>query len=246
MIKAIIVDDDPLCANTMELFVKNFTPQVSVLGYAQTISTAVQLIKEHQPNLIFLDVELVNEKGFDLFKHFPNPNFEVVFCTAHEKYAVQAIKLSCFDFLIKPIDSNELILTIEKFERKNHDLLTGKRIEVLLDSIKNNETKKIAIPSHNSITFINTNEIVCCLGESKYTTVYTNNGEKIMSSKNLGEFESLLNSAQFFRSHKSWIVNLSYVKKLIKTDNQILLTNDMLVDVSTRKKDDFLKLFEKL
>lgn len=246
MISCVIIDDDITCINTLSLFIKNFAPQLQVVAQSQSIAEGAKLINQHQPKLVFLDVELNNEMGFDLFTHFPNPNFEVIFCTAHQKYAMQAIKLSAFDFILKPIDAEDFTQAIEKYIKKSNNQLTSQRVELLLDAVKTKEFKKIAIPSHDSITFIETSEIICCLGESKYTTIYTANGEKIVSSKNLGEFEAMLNPQLFFRSHKSWIINITTVKKFLKTDSQVLLSNGMLVDVSTRKRDEFFKLFEKL
>lgn len=242
----IIVDDDLMCINTMESFIANFIPDMKVLGRAQTINEATELINKVKPQVVFLDVELNGELGFRLFDIFPEPSFEVIFCTAHEKYAVKAIKLSCFDFLIKPVLVEDLQAAVNKLQNKLNSSVNSKRIQVLLDNFVTKEYKKIAIPSSNSIEFINTADIVCCEAESKYTTVYTVQGEKIVSSKNIGEFEELLNPELFFRSHKSWLVNLSFVKKFIKTENKLLLSNNMQIDVSTRKKDEFLSLFEKL
>lgn len=246
MMNCVIVDDDLMCINTMESFIANFIPGMKVLGHAQTIAQAEALINEKKPQVVFLDIELNGELGFKLFDVFPEPGFEVIFCTAHEKYAVRAIKLSCFDFLIKPVLVEDLQAAVSRLQNKLGSSVNSKRIQVLLDNFVSREYKKIAIPSASSIEFINTADIVCCEAESKYTTVYTINGDKIVSSKNIGEFEELLNPEQFFRSHKSWLVNLSYVKKFIKTENKLQLSNQMMVDVSTRKKEEFLSLFEKL
>ena len=187
------------------------------------------------------------ESGFDLFNYFSSPNFEVVFTTAHEKYALKAIKSSCYDFLLKPVNIQELVNIVSKLEteKKQHP---EKNVNVLLDNLKSkdNVLKKIAIPSTDGYLFINIEEIVSLEAEGKYTKIVTSAGLKPISIKNIGEFEELLNSELFFRTHKSWLINLNYVKKYTKTDNQVLLSNNTFADVSSRKKEAFLKLFGKV
>ena len=226
---------------------KKYCPNVQILGSALNIGDAVQLINTKSPQLVFLDVEIGKETGFDLFNYFSSPEFEVVFTTAHEKYALKAIKSSCYDFLLKPVNIQELVNIVSKLEteKKQHP---EKNVNVLLDNLKSkdNVLKKIAIPSTDGYLFINIEEIVSLEAEGKYTKIVTSAGLKPISIKNIGEFEELLNSELFFRTHKSWLINLNYVKKYTKTDNQVLLSNNTFADVSSRKKEAFLKLFGKV
>jgi two-component system, LytTR family, response regulator len=242
----VIIDDDNGCIKTLSEIIKKYCPQLEIIESVNGISDAVNLLNKTVPDLVFLDVEMKNEVGFDLFKFFPSPNFKVVFTTAHEKYALKAIKSSCFDFLLKPIVVEEIIQVVRKLEiEKKEDL--EKNVRVLLENInsKDGNIKKIAIPCADGLSFWDMDEIVCLEADGKYTKITAKNKVISLSSKNIGEFEEILDSEIFFRTHKSWIINLSYVKKFLKAENKVLLLNDLAADVSSRKKEEFLKLFSK-
>ncbi|MCD6068237.1 MAG: DNA-binding response regulator [Bacteroidetes bacterium] len=242
----IIVDDDFSCVNALAGIIQNYCPQLQITGTANTIADAVKLIHAKNPELVFLDVEINDETGFDLFRYFPSPTFEVVFTTAHEKYALKAIKSSCYDFLLKPVVIQEMITVVDKLE-KEKQFSSGKNIGVLLDNLRTKESglQKIAIPSAEGYSFVDTSAIISLEADGKYTKIITDSGLRSLSTKNIGEFEELLGNDLFFRTHKSWIVNLNHVKKFLKNESQVLLSNDTLADVSSRKKDEFLRLFDK-
>ncbi|MDQ3111696.1 MAG: LytTR family DNA-binding domain-containing protein [Bacteroidota bacterium] len=241
----ILVDDDPDCIRVLSGILKTYCPQIKIAGTANSIAETVTLINSASPDIVFLDIEIHNELGFDLFQYFSSPRFEVIFTTAHEKYALKAIKSSCYDFLLKPVNILEVVNVVSKLEKERQQR-SEKNIDVLLDNLKSkdNTLKKIAIPCVEGYSFINVDEIISLEADGKYTKI-TSKGLKSTSIKNIGEFEELLNSDYFFRIHKSWIINLNYVKKYLKNDNQVLLSNDTIADVSFRKKDAFLKLFGK-
>jgi two-component system LytT family response regulator len=240
----ILVEDDPDCVKLLSGILKTYCPQVQITGVAHSIADAVKLINSASPDVVFLDIEIHNELGFDLFSYFSSPTFEVVFTTAHEKYALKAIKSSCYDFLLKPVNIREVVSVVSKLENERQNR-SEKNLDVLLDNLKSGDNiKKIAIPSVEGYSFIDVNEIISLEADGKYTKI-TSVDLKSTSIKNIGEFEELLNSEHFFRTHKSWIINLKHVKKYIKNDSQVLLSNDTLADVSFRKKDAFLKLFGK-
>ncbi len=243
---SIIVDDDADCITALQGIINSYCPKVNILGTANNITAAVKLINATNPQLVFLDVEIGNEMGFDLFKYFPSPDFEVVFTTAHEKYALKAIKSSCYDFLLKPVNIEELITVVSKLEQeKKSD--PKQNVNVLLDNLKAKDhgLKKIAIPSNDGYAFIDVDDIISLEADGKYTKITAVKGLRSLSTKNIGEFEELLDPALFFRTHKSWIVNLNHIRKFLKTECQVLLSNDALADVSSRKKEEFLKLFDK-
>lgn len=247
MIKAVIIDDESSCRDALQLLLKEFCPTIELLGMASSLPDGINLIKEKKPELVFLDVELKNHLGFKLFEFFPEPDFEVIFCTAYEKYALQAIKTSCIEYLLKPVDPVELMNAIAKFQKFTNREVNQKKVEVLLENTgsASQTLNKIAIPTSEGYFFINTSDILYFEGDGKYTNMFTNKGDKIVSSKNLGEFEELLNQQNFFRCHKSWLINLNYIKKYMRGDGQVMMSNDKLVDVSTRKKEEFLKLFDR-
>ncbi len=243
---SIIVDDDVNCITALSEIISVYYPKLNILGTANNISDAVKIINATNPQLVFLDVEIGNEMGFDLFKYFPSPEFEVIFTTAHEKYALKAIKSSCYDFLLKPVNIEELVAVVSKLEReKKSD--PKQNVNVLLDNLKTKDQslKKIAIPCNDGYTFIDVDDIISLEADGKYTKINANKGLKSLSTKNIGEFEDLLDPTLFFRTHKSWIVNLNHIRKFLRTESQVLLSNDTLADVSSRKKEEFLKLFDK-
>ncbi len=243
----IIIDDDNNCIKALNGIIQEYLPKLNVVGTAQNIKDGVKLITSNEIDIVFLDVEIQQEMGFDLFKFIPEPTFEVIFTTAHEKYAMKAIKSSCFDYLLKPIEPSELVNAINRYEKQNVQS-AGQRASVLLSNVQTQDkvVEKIAIPTKDGMVFINTKDVIYLEGDAKYTTLHLLNGERYVSSKNIGEFEELFDATMFFRCHRSWIVNLNHIVKYLKNDNQVMLSNNILIDVSTRKKDEFMKLFNKM
>lgn len=241
----IIVDDNELAIESLTELIKHFCPQVKIIGTAQSVKNAVKLINELKPEIVFLDVEMNNESGFDLFSYFPQNDFLTIFTTSHEKYAVKAFKTDCFDYLLKPIDPTELNNTINKIEKEKIKLLSHQREEIREKSNRISKTKKIAIVHNKDYIFIEENDIVYFKADGQYTQIFTINNQQYTSTKNIGDIEKDL-SDTFFRCHKSWIINLNYVSKFLKEDSIAVLSNNIEVEISSRKKDDFIKLFYKL
>jgi two-component system LytT family response regulator len=246
MIRAVIIDDEQSNVDTLCSLLKEYGLQVEVSGSASSIAQAVSMINKEKPQLVFLDVELGKETAFELFRSFPEPDFEVIFTTAHEKYALQAIKASALEFLLKPIDPKELTAAIRKFEKESRKETDRKKIEALLqNSVFGKAGQKIAIPSADGYSFIDSSDIVCCEADMNYTYVYSGK-ERVLSSRTLKEFEEMLDPSKFFRCHKSWLINLDHIRKYSRTDGtRVLMANEKWVDISVRKREEFLKLFEK-
>jgi two-component system, LytTR family, response regulator len=245
----IIVDDDNNCIKALNGILAHYIPSANIIGTANTLGEAVKLINANTIDVVFLDVEIQDEVGFDLFKFIPAPKFEVIFTTAHEKYMMKAIKSSCFDYLLKPIEIQELVSTMARLEaKKNQALYTAQRAEALLNNVSgiSKKVEKLAVPVKDGMQLISVSTIVYLEGDAKYTSIYLDNNERYVSSKNIGEFEEMLDHELFFRCHRSWIVNLKHVSKYLKSDSQVMLTNNRLIDVSVRKRDDFMKLFYKV
>jgi two-component system LytT family response regulator len=243
---AIIVDNEKSCINSLQILLRKYCAHVNVIETASSVIEAKMKIQSLKPELIFLDVELNNETGFDLIKNFPESNFEIIFTTAYEKYALQAIKSSCFDFLLKPINIEELTETIRKLDfKKNNQKI--ERTSTLIHNLSHADIykKKLAIPNFEKLQFIEIKDIICLQADAKYTYIYVNDKTKLLSTKNLGEYEELLDSPNFFRCHKSWIINVNHMQSFDKSMLQIELTNGIQAEVSTRKKEEFLKLFLK-
>jgi len=247
MIKTLIIDDEVSCIDVLKELLKEYCKQITVLATGSSVEEGIKLINELKPELVFLDIELKDKLSFEILEKIKDNNLHIIFTTAHEKYAMLAIKAACLDYLLKPVGSTELINAVSKFEKSKQITFNQKKIEILLENIGSTNTSinKIAIPCNDGYVFVNSTDIVYCEADLKYTNIYTTKNERIVSSKNLGEFEELLSAPLFFRCHKSSIINLNFVKKFLKTDNQVLMSNDKLIDVSFRKKDEFLKLFER-
>lgn len=247
MLSAFLVDDDISCIQTLETLLAAYCPDITICGKASSVKEAVEGIRKLQPQLVFLDVEIGQELGFDLFEYFPQPAFKVIFTTGHREYALQAIKSSCLDFLVKPVDYMELKEAVSKAEQyfKQHE--QQQQIEVLLSQFASkNSNPRIAINTPEGYEFVNKEDILYCEASLNYTQVFLPGGKKLLASRSLGDFEEVLPKDRFFRCHKSFLINLQQIKKVSKTDGlQAKMSNDQWVDISVRKKDEFLKLFDR-
>lgn len=243
MITAIIIDDEAKGRLALREKLSAYCPTVQVLAEASNGQEALLLIQHHKPQLIFLDIEMPRMNGFEMLNALTEKDFHVIFTTAYDQYAIKAIKYAAFDYLLKPIDIEELKTAVEKIEQKqNHQ--TQKQAELLLHNMQHPKTQlnKLAIPTVEGLLFFNINEIIHLEAHSNYTYIYFSGSPKILASKTLKDFEELLPPETFFRTHHSHLINLNYIKKYIKGDGgQIELQNGTYVDVSRRKKEEFLK-----
>ena len=247
MLSAFLADDDISCIQTLETLLQAYCPEVAICGKATSVAEAVKEIHRLSPQVVFLDVEIGQELGFDLFAHFPDPSFKVIFTTGHREYALQAIKSSCLDFLVKPVDYIELKEAVQKADHYFRQHEQQQQIEVLLSQFAGkNANPRIAINTPDGYEFINKDDILYCEASLNYTQVYLPGGKKLLASRSLGDFEEVLPKEKFFRSHKSFLINLLHIRKVSKADGlQAKMSNDKWVDISVRKKDEFLKLFER-
>jgi len=241
MIKAIIVDDEKKSVQTLMLMLNVYCPEVEVVGFANSAIEGAKEIMSKHPDLVFLDVEMTGGSGFDLLESLPERNFKVIFVTAHDHYALKAIKFHAIDYILKPIDVEELKTAVTNFtSRKSENKEEPTGIEKLLEHMKMQRIKKIAIPTSNGSEFISIDEILYLTAERSYCKLFLTNNKSIMVSKSLNEIEELLPSDNFFRIHKSHTVNLAFVKKHIKTDGGIVeLSDGTKLYISRTKKDEF-------
>ena len=244
MLKAIIVDDEEKNREGLARMIDQFCHDVAVVGKAESASAAKKAIQEHQPDLVFLDIEMPGGNGFSLLEEMPNPNFQVIFTTAHADYAIKAIKFAALDYLLKPININELKTAVEKaiinMNAAQDGSLLKKKIEVLKDNRKNEgfDFEKIALPTSDGIDFYEIREILRCEADRAYCKFHMLNGQKVVVSKPLKEFEDLLEECNFFRVNKSNMINLNQIKKYVKgKGGYLILSDDSHVDVSVRRKE---------
>lgn len=246
-VRVVIVDDE---INNIKVLQKLLTlncKNVKVVGFADNIKEAEEMINTYHPDVVLLDIEMPGGDGFELLERYDDPDFDVVFTTAHSEYAVRAFKYAAIDYLLKPINASELAQVFEKIEPHDDRETSKKKIEVFKSNRSNDgyDLKKIAMPTDEGMEFIDINDIVRFEADRSYCSVYLNNGKSYMVSKPMKEFEGLLDQKIFFKVHKSNIVNLNYVKKYIRgRGGHVVLQDDSLVNVSVRKKDEFLSLFQ--
>lgn len=241
MITCIIVDDERAARSTLSNYLNAYCPQVSILGEAKDVEEAEKLIKEKHPDFIFLDVEMPRGNAFDLLERFPKPRFQVIFVTAFNHYAIQALNQSACYFILKPIDIDELINATEKVEH----LLASQEEQVNLDflsqQLKQQNQDKIILPLLNGFEIITIKDIIRCQADDNMTHIFLRNEKPRLVSKTLKHFENILLGHHFFRCHKSHLVNLKEVKQFIKGKTaSLVLTDESHVDVSPPKKKALL------
>jgi two-component system LytT family response regulator len=225
--KAIIVDDEHPNIENLTGLLQKYCPRVNVLGSATEVDTAVALINQHQPDILFLDIQMGERSGFDLLRLLPNKSFEVIFITAYDKYGIEAIKFAALDYLLKPVAIPELVLAVNKAKEKLMDREKNQQLNFLLQHIKNNEVSpaKIALPQLHEIRYVLVNDIVRCEADNSYTFFYLLNSERILVSRSIKEYTELLRPLGFLRTHQSHLVNAAFVKSWIKEDGGALLLN---------------------
>ena len=224
----IIIDDENNNIENLQNILAAWCPQVNVVATAGTVAEAKAAIESHRPDLLFLDIQLHDESGFDLLKALQTIDFEVVFVTAYDQYGIQAVKFSALDYLLKPISIPELQQAISKLANKMANKQQNLNVENLLRFIQNSpkEAPKIALPTLQETRYVKVNEIVRCEAANNYTNFILQNGDEILVCKTLKEFTELLKPYQFHRPHQSHLVNFHYVKSLLKEDGGTLLLED--------------------
>lgn len=247
-IKAIIVDDEQHCIEALQTMLQKKCPEVAVLGGVNSVRAAKELIDELQPDLVFLDVEMPHQNGFELLKLFDRVHFDVIFTTAFEQYALKAIKFNALDYLLKPFSVKELQDAIQKYrERRNAarmNLPAASPLEMFLQNMRTLQQthKKIALPTLNGLVFMPVQNIVRCESTGNYTKIFFTDKKHLLVSRPLKEFEELLTDVDFFRIHNSHLINLQQMQSYIQGEGGFALMSDgTQVEVSRRRKAEFLK-----
>jgi two-component system LytT family response regulator len=241
MIKGIIIDDEPHNITNLQRLLEKYCPEVTIVGSSTDANEGIMLIKNYQPDLVFLDIQMPNKDGFQLLQALDSYDFEVIFVTAFSQYGIQAIKFSAIDYLLKPIDIEELkkavAKTSDRLKHKNQNLQLQNLLHHLKES-KNSSEHRIAISSLKETRFVYVKNIVRCESENSYTLFFTDEGETIISTVPLYEYDEMLSIYGFIRCHQSHLVNKKYVKSLLKEEGYTLLLYDQIrIPVSRNKKD---------
>ncbi len=243
MIKAIIVDDEPYCCEALDALLNRYCPQVKVVGICYSGKEALQEIKEQKPQLLFLDIEMPLMNGFELLQKLPDPDFDLIFTTSYDQYAIKAIRFSALDYLLKPIDRDELQAAVHKVIGRNHRPL-AQQLELLIHKMQlpAAQINKVAFPTIEGLQMVTVDSIISCEADSNYTIVILKNKQKIVVSRTLKDIEEILEDYSFFRIHHSYLVNINEINKYVKGEGGYVVMSDAsTIDVSRSKKEFLLK-----
>lgn len=242
MIKAIIIDDEPAAVNTLQLMLERYTPEISQVKTTNDPVKAMQLIKSFKPQLAFLDIQMPAMNGFELLKKLTDIHFNIIFTTAHHKYAIEALRFSALDYLMKPIDADELRQAVDRFMARTVVALGQQsQYQNLLNNITAMDRKdfKLALPTSEGTYFFNPQEIIRLEGEINYTWFHFSNRKPLLISKTLKEYEDILNDHGFLRIHKSHLINKVHVVNYSQ-NGTLTLSDRSQVDISRRRKEIIL------
>ena len=239
--KALIVDDEASNRENLQQLLQVYADDVQVCAVAETVADALVAIKQHQPQLVFLDIQLHAQTGFDLLKQLGEINFEIIFITAYNQYAIQAIRFSALDYLLKPIDIDELTAAIDKARKAIQQKQKNERLGYLLEYLKdeNKATPRIALPMLGETRYVNIADIIRCEADNTYTHFILNSGEKILVSKTLKEYADMLTGHNFIRTHQTHLVNRVYIKSWLREDGgSLLLTDQTKIPISKLNREN--------
>ncbi len=245
MFTSVIIDDEKHARLTLNQLILSFLGnRLKVVDMASSVAEGVSAIKNHNPDIVFLDIEMPAQNGFALFQHFEEVPFEVVFCTAYEQYAIEAIKVAAFDYLLKPVNHDDIAKLMDRFEKSRLSAETNKaRINTLVSnfSAEGNVFNSIALPTKDGYQMEKIPEIMYCRAMESYCEVHLKKHINYLVSRTLKDMEQILPDELFFRIHKSFLVNLNYVQTFVKAENLIILHNGEQLEVAHRRSDEFLK-----
>ncbi len=240
MIKAVIIDDEEGAIRVLSNLLKEIDSDIEVMATAQNVPNGVLAINRSKPHVVFLDIEMPDYSGFELLEFFNDVDFEIIFTTAYSHYAIQAFEVSAIDYVLKPIQLDKLEAAVSKLKGKLNTQTIFDRLQTLKTNLKDDKIKKIALPVSDGLLFINVEEIIHLDADGAYTKVWVRGGTNTLVSKNLKYFEDLLqNNTQFFRPHRSHIINVNYLKKYARHQESLILENNHEITLSKNRKQIF-------
>ena len=248
MTQCVIIDDEANCREDLKALIEyNFKDRLRIAGMAGSVNESVSVINASLPEVVFLDIRMPEEGGFQLFKKFDHINFEVVFTTSYEEYAIQAIKHAAFDYLLKPVDPKELEAFLDRFEQRIKKNSTENKIKLLLAQLESGDEPNIlvSLPVGKEFKVVNARDIIYCKADINYTEIHTSGNSKFVVTKTLGKVEEILNYPFFFRCHKSYLVNLNHIDSYNKIDGYIRMKNLEVIYLADRRIEEFINLFGK-
>lgn len=248
MIRCILIDDEKNALEMMEWLLKTYCPQVEILAMCTSAEQGIEAIHKYRPDVVFLDIEMPKMNGFDMLEQFDKLFFDVVFCTAYDQFAIKAFKYSALNYLLKPVDPEDLKATVQRIEERKV-LPTREQFELLLQSIhqsRKETPQRIALTTGDGMIFVPTADIIYCEAESNYTTIVLSGGKKIVVSKVLKDIDEALSGPDFCRVHSSYLINVNRIKKYVRGDGgYLVMDDDATVSISRNRRQEFMELFSK-
>jgi two-component system, LytTR family, response regulator len=247
MLKAIIVDDEENARITLSSLLQEYGKEIEIVAQCSNVPDAVLAINKYNPHVVFLDIEMPDYNGFELIGFFKEITFEIIFVTAYSQYAIRAFEISAIDYLLKPVEIESLKSAIKKLQQKHHSSNIMQRLELMQQTYQGNEIQKIALPMNDGLLFVEIKQIILFEADRAYTDIYLSDGSKITVSKAMRTFEDILNSRSYiFRPHRSYLINLNYLKKYNKGHSTVVMDNQILVPIARDRKQDFENLLKEL
>jgi len=237
--KAILVDDEESARDVLENLLLRFCPEIELVAKCSNVETAVTAIKTHQPSIVFLDIEMPNFAGYEIVQFFEEIDFQIIFVTAYDKYAVRAFEVAAVDYLLKPVDIQRLKLAVQKAEERVNLEANAKKMQLLSETLESNELKNLAVIDRGYQHIVDVQSIIAIEAQESYSTIFTAE-KKYTASKNLKHFERIFSETpNFIRVHKSWIVNKNHILNYSKSELQINLVENIVAKLSKYKKAEF-------
>ena len=248
MIKCVLVDDETNALEMMEWLLKTYCPQAEIVAMCNTAEKGIEAINSHKPDVVFLDIEMPRMNGFDMLEQVKNLTFDIVFCTAYDQFAIKAFKYAALNYLLKPVDPDDLKATMQRVEEKR-PALSKEQFALLLQHINQSPKStpsRIALTTGEGLIFVATGDILYCRAESNYTNVVLTGGRKIMVSRVLKELDETLSGADFYHVHSSFLININHVKEFIRGEGgYIVMDNDENITLSRSRRQEFMELFSR-
>jgi two-component system LytT family response regulator len=245
MIKAVLVDDEKNALEMLEWQLHTYCPEIQVCAICQTADKGIEAINHYRPQLVFLDVEMPKKNGFELLNSFPELFFDVIFTTAYSQFAQKAFRFAALDFLLKPVDADDLVAAVKRYQKKQIQNSFKEQLDILIQQYKKPSVlpEKISLATQQAIHFVSPANIVYCESDSNYTMVYFNDKSKLVVSRTLKEIEEILIPYNFFRIHHSYIINLRQVSRYVKADGgSIEMSGGVQLAVSRQRKEELMNV----
>ena len=241
MLKIVLVDDEIHALEALEWKLNNYIEDVTIIKCNSPIAS-IKVIEEENPDIVFLDIQMPEMDGFTLLENLTNRNFNLIFTTAHDEFALKAIKVSVIDYLLKPVDKDELIAAIDKVKIQHNNGYLEDKLEKLINNV-NNKNDKINISADGKVYLLEKEEVVMLKSDKSYTTIFLSNNQEIVVSKTLKEVEKKFCYSQFYRVHNSYLINLNHVKEYLKgLGGELIMTNGQSASISRTKKAELFKM----